>query len=269
MLIDDRRHNARDEATEQVERQHGDPEVIIEKGLLRDGREEIGECGENMVPPAVKLHKERDEDEPIGENGNGHRGERPHRQRQKRPLERAPTPIDEPRGDDERPPDEKIGELANLLIGWAFVIPAGLIYRRWRTFKGALLALAVGSLASVAVAILANWLILIPFFVQLYGGWDHVLPALTNLFPSITQETFFNYYLWISVLPFNLLRCLIASIVTTIVYKHVSRFIDYLNKKLSPEGSTTGMGGTAAVIGCIFVVLLLVLFALLRFFLWS
>ncbi len=162
-----------------------------------------------------------------------------------------------------------VGELANLLIGWAFVIPAGLIYRRWRTFKGALLALAVGSLASVAVAILANWLILIPFFVQLYGGWDHVLPALTNLFPSITQETFFNYYLWISVLPFNLLRCLIASIVTTIVYKHVSRFIDYLNKKLSPEGSTAGMGGTAAVIGCIFVVLLLVLFALLRFFLWS
>ena len=162
-----------------------------------------------------------------------------------------------------------VGELANLLIGWGFVIPAGLIYKHWRTIKGALLALAVGSVSSVAVAILANRLILIPFFVQLYGGWDHVLPALTNLFPAITEANFYHYYLWLSVLPFNLLRCLIASVVSFFVYKHVSRFIDHLNKKLSPEGSVAGMGGTAVVIGCIFAVLLLLLFALLRFFLWS
>ena len=162
-----------------------------------------------------------------------------------------------------------VGELANLLIGWAFVIPAGLIYKHRRTLKGALLALAVGSIASVAAAILANRLILIPFFVKLYGGWDHVLPALTGLFPSITKENFYHYYLWVSVLPFNLLRCLVASTVSFFVYKHVSRAIEKVNKKLSPEGSTAGMGGIAAVIGCIVAVLLLVLFTLLRFFLWS
>ena len=162
-----------------------------------------------------------------------------------------------------------VGELANLLIGWGFAIPAGLIYRHWRTKRGAVLALTVGSLSSVAVAILANWLILIPFFVQLYGGWDRVVPALQNLFPNITRETFFGYYLWLSVLPFNLLRCLVAGLGSFFVYKHISRLIDGMAQKLSPAGEKTGARDYAVVLSVAAVVLLLVLFALLRFFLWS
>ncbi len=162
-----------------------------------------------------------------------------------------------------------VGELANLLIGWAFVIPAGLIYRHWRTMKGAVVSLAAGSVCSVAVAILANRFILIPFFVRLYGGWDHVIPALKNLFPSITQENFYLYYLWLSVLPFNLLRCLVASLVSFFVYKHVSRLIDRINRKISPEGAKVGASDIAVIAVCIAAVLLLFLFALLRFFLWD
>ncbi len=162
-----------------------------------------------------------------------------------------------------------VGELANLLIGCAFVIPAGLIYKHRRTMGGAVLALAVGSLSSVAVAILANRFLLIPFFVQLYGGWENILPALTKLFPSITRENFYTFYLWASVLPFNLLRCLVASICSLLVYKHISRLIDRMNRRLSPEGAKTGKGGIAAISLCIAAVVLLAVFALLRYFLWS
>ncbi len=165
-----------------------------------------------------------------------------------------------------------VGDLANLLIGFGFVIPAGILYKRFRTLKGAFLSLAVGTVSSIAVAILANWLILIPFFVQLYGGWDSVVPTLAYLFPSITKETFFNYYLWISVLPFNLLRCLIASIVTLLIYKHISRAIDRVTDKLSPQedGKAKICARDIAVAAvCAVLVLLLLLFALLRCFLWS
>ena len=39
-----------------------------------------------------------------------------------------------------------VGDLADILVGFALVIPVGLIYNQNRTFKGALLGLGAGSL---------------------------------------------------------------------------------------------------------------------------
>ncbi len=164
-----------------------------------------------------------------------------------------------------------VGDLANLLIGFGFVIPAGILYKHFRTIKGAALSMCVGAISSVAVAILANWLILIPFYVWHFGGdWETILAMMRPLFPGITQANFFNYYLWVSVLPFNLLRCLLSGIVTFLVYKHISRAIDAMNKRLSPkeEGKTICTRDIIVAVVCIGIVLLLVLFALLQHFLW-
>ena len=64
-------------------------------------------------------------------------------------------------------------------------------------------------------------------------GWDFAFLAnmLTGLYPNCTADTFYNYYLWLSVLPFNLLRCLIASILTFAVYKKVSFLIRKASEK--------------------------------------
>lgn len=131
-----------------------------------------------------------------------------------------------------------VGELADLLIGVAFVVPAGIIYKRTRTFKGALAAMAAGTLCSTAISILANWLVLVPFYRQLFfkGSWDPLVGTMRVLFgEKCTQYTFYNFYLWCSVLPFNAMRCLIAVAVTLPVYKHISRLINKLNEKLSPK----------------------------------
>lgn len=167
-----------------------------------------------------------------------------------------------------------VGELANLLIGIAFVIPAGIIYKHNRTMKGAALALAVGSFASVCVSILANRFILIPFYVYVMfqGSFEPLLGMMRGLFPAITQESFYTLYLWVSVLPFNLLRCLIACSLTLVIYKHISRAINRLSRRLAPkEGKETAAKRRDVIVTilCVSVVLLLVLFALLRYFLWS
>lgn len=167
-----------------------------------------------------------------------------------------------------------VGELANLLIGFGFVIPAGLLYKRFRTWKGALLAMGIGTLSSVAVAILANRFLLIPFYVNItfQGNWELLLDPMQKLFPSITQATFYRFYLWVSVLPFNVMRCLIAGVVTFVVYKHISRFINRIGERLEPKGGDEKGVRTRDVVVtavCIAVVLLLVLFALLRYFLWE
>lgn len=134
-----------------------------------------------------------------------------------------------------------VGELADLIIGVAFVVPAGLIYKKVRTFKGALLAMAVGAACSTAMSILANWLVLVPFYRQLFfhGSWAPLVGTMQALFgENCTQNTFYTFYLWCSVLPFNAMRCLIAVLVTLPVYKHVSRLINKLSERLEPRKAT-------------------------------
>lgn len=130
-----------------------------------------------------------------------------------------------------------VGELADLLIGAAFVVPAGLIYKRKRTFKGALVAMTVGMAGSTAMSMLANWLVLVPFYRQLFfhGSWAPLVGTMQVLFgEGCTEETFYVFYIFCSVLPFNVMRCLIAIAVTLPVYKHISRLINGLSKRLTP-----------------------------------
>lgn len=172
-----------------------------------------------------------------------------------------------------------VGELADLLIGMAFVVPSGLIYKKKRTFKGALVAMSVGALCSTAMSILANWLVLVPFYRQLFfhGSWAPLVGPMQALFgEKCTEATFYNFYLWASVLPFNLMRCLIAVAVTLPVYKHVSRLINKIGDKLSPpkpveeeQGETRAVNREVIItaVVCAVAVALLIGGVLLRYFL--
>lgn len=168
-----------------------------------------------------------------------------------------------------------VGELADLLIGCAFVVPAGLIYKKKRTMKGAIAAMAVGTAASVVVAMLANWLVLVPYYLAAYfgGDWTPLVGGMQVLFPSCTQQTFYAFYIWCSVLPFNVMRCAIAILVTLLVYKHISRAINKFSERITPKNDEDGAKAKKINIGAIVafavVVALVVLFALLRFFVWK
>lgn len=174
-----------------------------------------------------------------------------------------------------------VGELADLIIGAAFVVPAGLIYKRHRTFKGALIGMAVGTVASVAAAIIANRVVLVPFYLVLFfhGDWNIPVGMMQTLFgEACTRETFYTYYLWVSVLPFNAMRCIIAIVVTLPVYKHVSRLINRLAEKIEvkhecKDGEADEVRlkkekkRNAVIIAvCCAVAVLLVLGVLLRYF---
>ena len=166
-----------------------------------------------------------------------------------------------------------VGDLADILVGFALVIPVGLIYNKNRTFKGALLGLGAGSLISTALAVLLNRILLVPAYVHLMfgGSWDLILEMMRVLFPNCTQENFYSLYLWVSVLPFNLLRCLVASLLTLLVYKRISRAINRLNERLVPKYELTEADvkkrRMVTVLSFLAVALVLVGLALLHYFL--
>lgn len=166
-----------------------------------------------------------------------------------------------------------VGDLADILVGFALVIPVGLIYNKNRTFKGALLGLGAGSLISAALAVLLNRILLVPAYVHLMfgGSWEPILGMMTPLFPNCTEENFYSLYLWVSVLPFNLLRCLVASLLTLLVYKRISRAINRLNERLVPKYELTEADvkkrRLVTVLSFVAAALVLVGLALLHYFL--
>jgi riboflavin transporter FmnP len=114
-----------------------------------------------------------------------------------------------------------IGEMASFTIGAAYVVPAGLIYRRRKTIRGALLSLAAGIFATSLAAVLANYFVLIPLYSRiipidtLIGMYQAVNPYAATM-PKIVLTT---------VLPFNLLKASIAALLTFPLYKRLSPVI--------------------------------------------
>lgn len=131
-----------------------------------------------------------------------------------------------------------VGEAADILIGLALAVPAGLIYQKKKTLKGAIFACIIGGVCSSAAAVLANRVLLIPFYVKAMG-WDFTFLAgmLQPLYKNCTADTFYNYYLWLSVLPFNLLRCVAASLLTFAVYKKISVLLKRADEKFGKKRS--------------------------------
>ncbi len=114
-----------------------------------------------------------------------------------------------------------VGELADFLVTSAFAATAGGIYRRNRTKKGAYLACLVGIGAIVVAGALANHFILIPAFSQVMP-LEAIWEACRTLNPLITGE---QSYILFGVVPFNLIKGVLITAVTLLVYKKLSGFI--------------------------------------------
>jgi len=113
-----------------------------------------------------------------------------------------------------------IGELANLLIGCAIIIPSGLVYKKIRTRKGALIGMAAGTVAMTVVGCLLNAYVLLPIYAKAFQMPIEALVGMgTAVNPAITS---LSTFVLLAVAPFNLLKGIIVSAVTLLLYKKIS-----------------------------------------------
>lgn len=98
-----------------------------------------------------------------------------------------------------------VGGLMNVIVIIAMVGPSAAIYTRKHTFVGAVIGLVVGIVCMTAAAIVSN-LIIDPFYLgmPLEAVAGLILPAL---------------------LPFNIAKSVINSVLTLVVYKSISNLI--------------------------------------------
>lgn len=113
-----------------------------------------------------------------------------------------------------------VGELSNFLVGSTFVYSAGLIYYRNKNFKNAIIGSIVGVLAMTLFATLSNYFVVFPLYAKLYG-WpiEKLVEMGTVLNKNIVDLKTMMIY---AIVPFNILKGSIVSIVTILVYKRVS-----------------------------------------------
>ena len=111
-----------------------------------------------------------------------------------------------------------IGEMANFIIGTAFVLPAGLIYRRSKTRAGAVKAMLAGIFSMAVVGGLTNYYILIPLFTK-FIPLDAIIEACNSIIPFVDS---FEKVIIFSVIPFNLLKGIMASLLALLIYKRLS-----------------------------------------------
>lgn len=112
-----------------------------------------------------------------------------------------------------------IGILMHLFATGSFVLVSGLIYRRFHTLRGALLALLCGSVTMIALMVPLNL-------------------VFTGHFMGVPIETVKSLLLP-AIIPFNAVKAGLNSVLTLLVYKSVGRL---LKKELRFEKS----GGAGA-----------------------
>ena len=109
-----------------------------------------------------------------------------------------------------------VGEFANLVISCAMVVPAGIIYKVSHTRKGAMTSLVVGT-----VLMAANALVMLPFYSN-FMPMETILAAGAAINPAVGSVWTFAFF---CVGPFNLVKGIVVSVVTSLVYKRVSVLI--------------------------------------------
>ena len=114
-----------------------------------------------------------------------------------------------------------VGELSNFILGAAFTFTAGLVYKRKKNKKTALIGGVLGAVIMGLVSLPSNYFVVYPFYYNfmseevVFAAYQKILPSMTSILQSLLV---FN-------LPFTIIKGLICVLVTMAIYKPLSRIL--------------------------------------------
>lgn len=111
-----------------------------------------------------------------------------------------------------------VGEISNFFVGSVLAYTAGSIYYKKKTLKMAILGLALGVLLMSIFASLSNYFVIFPLYSKILP-LDQIVAMASKLNRYVVDYKTLILY---AVVPFNLLKGTVVSIVTLLIYKRVS-----------------------------------------------
>lgn len=113
-----------------------------------------------------------------------------------------------------------VGDFANFAVGCAFVLPASVAYHARPSRRSAMLGLVVGTLVMTVFGSAFNAIYLLPKFAQMFGmPMEAIVGMGTKVNAHITSVSTLILY---AVVPFNLLKGVVDSLLTLLLYKRIS-----------------------------------------------
>jgi len=113
-----------------------------------------------------------------------------------------------------------IGELANFVVGAAFVYTAAVVYLREKNRTHALYGLIAGTIAMTIIAAIGNYFVFLPLYEKVLGfPMSAVIGAGAKVNPAIKD---LNTFIILSIMPFNIIKAILVSIAAFLSYKRIS-----------------------------------------------
>ena len=113
-----------------------------------------------------------------------------------------------------------VGELANFIVGSIFVYTAGAIYQKHKSFKTAIIGMITGTLLMTIGMSIANYFVMIPLYAKIFGWPIEDIVALGSAVNKYIVD--FKTLILFAVVPFNILKGIMVTLITTLLYKKVS-----------------------------------------------
>lgn len=114
-----------------------------------------------------------------------------------------------------------IGEIANFVIGCSFILPASIIYKRKKSKGNAIFAMIIGTLCMAVLGVFINAYVMIPIY-SAFMPLEQIIAMGKDIVPLIKDTLTFCIF---CVAPFNLIKGILVSTVTTFIYKPLSKVI--------------------------------------------
>ena len=115
-----------------------------------------------------------------------------------------------------------IGDLFDFVTSGAFTLTASLIYRKNKTKKSAVIASFIGTIVFTLVSLPLNYFVTYPIYARAFGGMEAIMSAYRAIMPGVK-----NLFaaLCIFNLPFTLIKGLLCTLITILIYKPLSPII--------------------------------------------
>ena len=111
-----------------------------------------------------------------------------------------------------------VGELSNFILGVAFVLPAGLLYKYKKTRMTALIGSIAGAVIMGAFSIVSNYFLVYPVYYNfmpqeaVLGAYQLIAPSMKSILQCLIC---FN-------MPFTFIKGMFSVVITFVTYKHIS-----------------------------------------------
>ena len=113
-----------------------------------------------------------------------------------------------------------VGEIGNYLLGCSFIIPAALIYKNHKTKKNALIAMVIGTIVMTVFGCFLNAYVLLPTYATAFGMPIDAIVGMGSAINANINDVM--TFVIIAVAPFNIIKGIVVSVITLLIYKHIS-----------------------------------------------